>query len=185
MKDLIDRTKTIVRRAGITELAFTRLSKRYSRNSFLLAWIIIAMTATVGGSYFSPYEFTEPLIVPAIALGAALLGIMARISRVSLRSTEYRIAAVQFSRLRWEGDFLLVQLRGGDLSRAEALSKLEKIDSALCDLIAKINPLPDRLLRRSGKRFDRRNPEFRYTEDFNDSSEFIRAAPRTGAGRQR
>lgn len=185
MKDLIDKTKAVARRAGITERAFYRLSKRYSRSSFLLAWIIIAMTATVGGSYFSPYEFTDPLITPALALGAALLGIMVRISRVTLRSTEHRIAEVQFSRIRWEADFLLVQLRGGDLSRAEALSRLEKLDSALCDLIARIRPLPNRLLHRAGKYFDRRNPEYRYIEEFQDSPDFIRVAPGSGTGRRR
>lgn len=185
MKDLIDKTKEIARRSGITEQALYRLSRRYSRVNFLLAWIIIAMTATVGGSYFSPYEFSDPVIAPAIALGAVLLGIMVRFSRITLRSTEYRIAEVQFSRIRWEADFLLVKMRGGDVSRAEGLAELEKLDGALCDLIAKINPIPKGVLHRSGKYFDRRNPELRYAQDFQDSSDFIRAAaPRTGAGRR-
>lgn len=185
MKDLIDKTKAIARRAGITELAFYRLSKKYSRNNFLLAWIIIAMTATVGGSYFSPYEFTSPLIAPAIALAAATLGIMIRISRITMRSIECRTAEVQFSRIRWEADFLLVKMRGGDLTRSEGITELEKLNTGLYDLTSKTNSIPNRLLRRAGKVFDRRNPELRHSEEFHDPSDFLRAAaPRTGAGRR-
>lgn len=171
--------------AGITEQAFYRLSKRYSRINFLLAWIIIAMTATVGGSYFSPYEFSHPLILPAIALAAAALGVMIRISRITVRSIEYRTAEVQFSRIRWEADFLLVKMRGGDLTRSEGITELEKLNTGLYDLTSKTNSIPNRLLRRAGKVFDRRNPELRHSEEFHDPSDFLRAAaPRTGAGRR-
>ncbi len=186
MKDLIDKTKAITRMAGITEQAFYRLSKRYSRINFLLAWIIIAMTATVGGSYFSPYEFSHPLILPAIALAAATLGIMIRISRITVRSIECRTAEVQFSRIRWEADFLLVKMRGGDLTRSEGITELEKLNTGLYDLTSKTNSIPNRFLRRAGKVFDRRNPELRHSEEFCEPSEFLRsAAPKTGAGRRK
>lgn len=185
MKDLIDKTKAIARMAGQTEYAQARLAKRFSRLNFLIAWIIIGMTASVGISHFAPYGYTDPAIAAFVALGAAALGIILRVSGITARTTGHRVAETQYSRVRRDADMLILKMRGGDLSRAETLSTVENLNTTLCDLIARTTPVSNRMLRRAGKKFDKANPEIRHTLPEMEPSDFLRAAaPNTGAGRK-
>lgn len=185
MKDLIDKTKKIARMAGQTQYSLSRLAKRISRISFFLAWIIIGMIATVGVAYFTPYEFSDPIIAPLIAIGAAILAILMRVSRIALRTTEYRVTETQYGRICQDADMLLIKMRGGDLSRAAAITELEKLNGYLYDLITRTTPVPHRILRRAGKAYDRGHPEYRDYAEQPESTDFLRAAaPRPSDGRK-
>ena len=171
--------------AGQTEYAQARLAKRFSRLNFLIAWIIIGMTASVGISHFAPYGYTDPAIAAFVALGAAALGFILRVSGSTSRTVSHRVVETQYSRIRRDADMLLLKMRGGDLSRAEALSAVENLNTTLCDLIARTSPVSNRMLRRAGKKFDKGNPEIRHTLPEMEPSDFLRAAaPNTGAGRK-
>ena len=185
MKDLIDKTRAIARMAGQMEFAQARLAKRFSRLNFLLAWIVIGMTASVGASHFAPYGYSDPAVAAFVALGAAVLGIMVRVSGITARTTGHRVAETRFSSVRRESDMLLLKMRGGDLSRAEALAAVENLNTTLCDLISRTAPVSNRVLRRAGKKFDKANPDVRHALPEMEPSDFLRAAaPQTGAGRK-
>jgi len=185
MKDLIDKTQAIARMAGQMEYAQARRAKRFSRAGFFLAWIIIGMTASVGVSHFAPYGYADPAIAAFVALGAAALGIIVRVSGSTSQTISLRVAETQFSRVRREADMLLLKMRGGDLSRAEALALVENLNTTLYDLIARTAPVSNRLLRRSGKAFDKTNLVMHYEPPKIEPSDFLRAAaPTTGSGRK-
>lgn len=185
MKDIIDKTKKIVRLAGHTEQAQYTCSKRLSRANFCLSWIAIGMTITVGASFFTPYEFSDPRITAFVSLGAGVLILLVRAARLSLRSAEHLITGNLYARILQDGDILLLKMQGGDLSRAQSLIELETLNASLCDLILKTIPAPHRVFRKSAKKFDRSHPELKCFTEVREPNEFLRApAPQTSIKRK-
>lgn len=184
MKDLIEKTNSVAKLAGQTEIAHARRAGHFSRISFLLSWTVIIATASLGAAYFAPYQFSDPLYAALTAIAAAFLGLLIRVSRITCRSGEHRTAQLLFRRIRYDADMLLLKIRGGDISRAETITHIEALSASLCDLLSRTVSVSDKKIKRAGRAFDRRHPEYREILTLQDTSEFIRvAAPKTGAGR--
>lgn len=181
MKDIIDKTKKMARMAGQTEQVQYLLAKRLSRINFLLSWLAIGMITAVGASFFTPYEFSDPIISAFVALGAALLILLVRVSRLNIRTSGHLFTGNLYGRIYQETDILLVKMQGGDISRSESLIQLEKLNTTLCDLIAKTAVAPNKFYRRSAKRFNKAHPELKCLTEVREPSEFLRSpAPRSG-----
>ena len=160
MDDLLERCQKYGRSAGRTGEGQRQAAVAAAKASHTLGWSSVALSAVVGTALVSDMAAQYPVYIGLLSIGAAVLGALQQKSKLSERAEQYRKAAAQYGAIRRKADMLCLKIRGGDISRAEGLRKLDEIGSQLSKLAERAMALDDRIYDRSKAKFDREHVEY-------------------------
>jgi hypothetical protein len=160
MNDLVARATKYAQGAGRTQEGQYLGAKRDEHRSTWIGWTSAALSATVGTSIFAQWVQRHPTIFGMAAILAATLAAVQRTAKFAERADAHRSSGAEYGRLRRRIDMLRLRIEGGDITREDALSQLDRIGEKLSDLARQARVLPGGIYERAKREFDKNHQEY-------------------------
>ena len=159
MNDLLRRARKYSKSAGRTGEGQRQAAVANERASGLLGWLSVALSTAVGTSLFTDWVSQYPVVLGLTSLLAAVLGALHQRSKLAERAEQHRKCAAKYGAIRREADMLSLRVEGEDLSRPDALTRLDDIGQQLSELAEGAPALADRIYDRAKRKFDNEHEE--------------------------